>query len=103
MADTEDTSLLRDEQGSRSSMRVLLLVVVMPTLVGMTVLEALGRALQPIVWTAWSSIAGMLVVGSFGPRVAQYLGPQLAAIVNAIGQAKRDPREPSRLDKHTAD
>lgn len=104
MADVEDTSLLRDERGSRSSMRVLLFAVAMPALAGMTIAEAAGRArFDPVVWTTWSSIASMLIVGCFGPRVAQYLAPQLSSIVTAISTAKRDPREPSRLDDHTRD
>ena len=104
MADVEDTSLLRDERGARSTMRTLLFVVVVPVLVSMTALEATAKGrFDPIVWTTWSSLAGMLVIGCFGPRVAQYLAPQLAAIVTAISTAKRDPREPSRLDDHRQD
>jgi hypothetical protein len=79
-------------------MRVLLILVVMPVLVVMTAAELIGHQLQPTVWTVWSSIAGMLIVGCFGPRIAQHLGPQLSGIANAIGQARRDPRLPSKLD-----
>lgn len=89
--------LLHDEQGSKSAMRCSLFFFVFPMLVAMTVVEV-WHPFQPTVWTVWSSIAGMLIVGCFGPRVAQYLAPPLGAMMSAIGQAKRDPRLPSRLD-----
>ncbi|MFL5912755.1 MAG: hypothetical protein ACJ768_19590 [Gaiellaceae bacterium] len=102
--DTADESLLRDERGSRSSMRVLLFAVAMPVLAGMTIAEAAGvREFQPVVWSSWVTIATMLIAGCFGPRIAQYLAPQISAAVQAIAQAKRDPRQPSRLDKHAED
>jgi hypothetical protein len=93
-----ELGLLRDERGARSSMRVLLFVVVVPVMVLMTAAELLGHQLQSTVWTVWSSMAGMLIVGSFGPRIAQYIGPQLGAVAGAVGQAKRDPRLPSKYD-----
>jgi hypothetical protein len=104
MADVEDTSLLRDERGSRSSMRVLLFAVAMPVLAGMTIAEAAGvHEFQNVVWTVWSSIASMLIVGCFGPRVAQYLAPTIATLAQAAAAAVRDPRQPSRFDKHKED
>ena len=78
-------SLLRDERGSVSSMRTLLFCVAIPVLVLMTFTEAAKWLLFPAAaWTAWSGIVSMLIIGCFGPRVAQYLGPQLGAIVNAV-------------------
>lgn len=96
---TIDDSLLRDERGSRSSMRVLLYFVAMPALVLMTLCEATKvHEFQATVWTVWSGVVGLLIAGCFGPRVAQHLGPVLGQLVNAVGQAKRDPRLPSRTD-----
>jgi hypothetical protein len=92
-APTPDLALLSDERGSRSSMRVLLFCVVTPTLVAMTALEAVGHPLQNVVWATWSSIAGMLIIGCFGPRIAQYLAPQLGTLVDKISAARRDVLE----------
>jgi hypothetical protein len=76
-------------------MRVLLFAVAMPALAGMTIAEAAERhQFQPIVWTVWSSIASMLIIGCFGPRIAQYLAPALTGIIQAIGTSTRDVRPP---------
>lgn len=95
---------LKDERGSWSSMRILLFCAVIPLLILMTFLEG-GKVMEfpQAVWTGWFGLGSMLTIGAFGPRMAQYLSPIGSALVSAVSQAKRDLREPSKLDDHTRD
>lgn len=77
-------SLLRDEQGNISSMRTLLFTVIVPMLVAMTLLSASGVVFPEVAWTVWGGLATMISVGAFGPRIAQYLGPHVGTLVNAV-------------------
>ncbi len=72
-------------RGAVSSMRTLLLCCVIPVLVVMTFASAFAGAEFPAAaWTTWGGLASMLTIGCFGPRIAQYLGPQLGAAMAAI-------------------
>jgi hypothetical protein len=73
-----------DEKGKPSAMRALLFYVNIPVLVLMTFLP---MDFPPAAWTTWSSISGFLVVGCFGPRVAEYLGPQLGSFFSSVKDA----------------
>lgn len=88
-------SLFRDERGKVSLARVLLFVVVIYTL-GLVAADsfiALG-----VGGAVWSMLSGMVVVfvgWAAGPRLAQYLFPQLAAFVSSIGSGKGSRSEPN--------
>lgn len=91
--DPKDDSMLRDEQGARSAMRHLLFLIAIPMLVAMTLIEATRvHEFQQVVWTVWSSVTTFLVVGCFGPRIAQYLAPQIGTALTSVAQAIRTRR-----------
>ena len=39
-----------------------------------------------------------LLAWTSGPRIAQYLGPQIGAVAKGIGDAVKQPRRPDLLD-----
>jgi hypothetical protein len=39
-----------------------------------------------------------LLAWTAGPRIAQYLGPQIGAVAKGIGDAVKQPRRPDLLD-----
>lgn len=49
--------------------------------------------------------AGVLLLGGMagGPRIMQYVGPQIGKVAAAIGQAKRDKRLPNPLTDDESD
>ena len=82
-------SLLRDEQGSWSSARCsfwLSLLVALGCVVADTIFAAVA------VPNAAYSLLGTIVVATAswaaGPRIAQYLAPQLGAIAKGIGDSR---------------
>ncbi len=87
-------TLLRDERGDLSTARCafwLLLVwsLVLVTLTGLGVMS-LSSAAYTFLGTAIVAV----VSWAAGPRVAQYLGPQLGAVAQALSRARSD-REPN--------
>lgn len=81
-------SLISDERGKASAMRALLFYVAVPVLALMTLAGGfLGIEFPAAAWTVWGSLATMLTVGSFGPRIAQYLAPQIGSAVAVIRDA----------------
>lgn len=92
-------SFFKDERGKWSIARAWLTIWLV---LGVTMMwRALFRNvhLQNVEWNTWGATAMWLAIAVFGPRVGQYLGPQLGAIVQGIGQSVRDPRLPSRTDR----
>lgn len=81
-------SLLRDEQGSWSSARCSFWISLLVTL-ALIVVDALTGASVP---NAAYSLLGTIVVATAswaaGPRIAQYLAPQLGAIAKGIGDSR---------------
>jgi len=41
-----------------------------------------------------------LLAWTAGPRIAQYLGPQIGAVAKGIGDAVKQPRRPDLLDNN---
>jgi hypothetical protein len=86
--------LLKDETGSWSSARCSFWLALLSTLVLVTWDGASTRFSVPEPgYTVLGAILTITGVWAVGPRIAQYLGPQLGAIVSAIGQTKRS-KEP---------
>jgi hypothetical protein len=78
-------SLLRDEKGGYSMARTLLLTW---TVFAMSVIVwKIDHLSQPLL-TFLSSVYLFLASWAAGPRMAQYIAPQIAAAANAIGQSK---------------
>jgi hypothetical protein len=78
-------SIIKDEEKNYSMARVL---VFLWTVVIVTMLVVNSACLTPPLLTFLSSIYLFLCSWAAGPRIAKYLGPQIGAIVAAVGQSK---------------
>lgn len=100
--------LIEDEKHKLSAARVGLWITVGLALatvgvdIHLTMIAALAHipntvyALEGTMFTAFAAWAG-------GPRIAQYLGPQIGAVATGIAAAIRDARLPSKQDDERAD
>ena len=89
------SSLLRDEQGAWSSARCAFWLTLLVTL-SLVGAAAFGRAaLSSDAYSLLGTVVLALAGWAGGPRVAQYLFPQLGGVAKAIGDAKGDPRWPN--------
>lgn len=90
--------VFRDEQGNRSAARVFLAAGLAFT--GYTVLvDVHTRAdVSPDIYVLITALVVPLIVWAAGPRIAQYLGPQVAGIVGKVSEAAK-----ARLDNRKTD
>ena len=91
------SEILKDERGSFSAARTFLFgsLVFTGTII---VLDSLMLAVPEIAYTLLGSLNVGLVAWAGGPRVAQYLAPQIGAVASGIAKAVKDPRRPKLLD-----
>ena len=89
--------IVKDERGSLSAARVFLAVSLVFTGV-IIVLDSTVCEVPESVYSLLGGLAVGLVAWAGGPRVAQYLGPQVAGVASGIAQAVRGPRQPELLD-----
>tara|TARA_R110000824_G_scaffold105203_1_gene249026 strand:- start:43 stop:360 length:318 start_codon:yes stop_codon:yes gene_type:complete len=89
--------ILRDERGSLSAARSFLLGTLLFT-GALIVLDSMLWEVPEVVYTLLGSIGMGLLAWAGGPRVAQYLGPQIGAVTAGIAKAVRGPRRPELLD-----
>jgi len=89
--------IVKDERGSLSAARVFLAVSLVFTGV-IIVLDSTVWEVPESVYSLLGGLAVGLVAWAGGPRVAQYLGPQVAGVASGIAQAVRGPRQPELLD-----
>ena len=91
------SEILKDERGSFSAARTFLFgsLVFTGTII---VLDSLMLAVPEIAYTLLGSLNVGLVAWAGGPRVAQYLAPQIGAVASGIAQAVKSPRRPKLLD-----
>lgn len=78
-------ALIRDEKGKPSTSRVAFWLVLLITLA--IIIFCPARIPQ----AAYSLLAGTIIAlasWAAGPRIAQYIGPQIGAAASAVGQAK---------------
>lgn len=94
---------LRDEQGAKSSGRMLLWIELAVIVLQSSATIGLELKVDQAIWALHGAIVTALICWVGGARIAQYVGPQLGAVVNAVGQARRDVREPSKFDDHRDD
>mgnify|MGYP003654729767 CR=1 FL=1 len=95
------SEILSDEKGKLSAARVLLVLSLAFT--GTVILlDIMFDAIVPnAAYALLGTIFSGLLIWSSGPRIAQYLGPQVGAIASGIGSAlTREPRRPEMLDNH---
>ena len=89
--------ILVDERGTVSAARTFLLGVLLFTGT-IIVLDSIILAVPEIAYTLLGSLNVGLVAWAGGPRVAQYLAPQIGAVASGIAKAVRSPRRPDLLD-----
>ncbi len=96
-------NVLQDEQGNWSSARCLLWLVVVYTLVELHLVAHQGLRVDNAAYGLLGGLLTGLLAWAGGPRIAQYLGPQVGAVVQALGQAARDPRPPGAPKAYDVD
>ncbi len=91
------SEILKDERGSFSAARTFLFgsLVFTGTII---VLDSFMLAVPEIAYTLLGSLNVGLVAWAGGPRVAQYLAPQIGAVASGIAQAVKSPKRPKLLD-----
>lgn len=94
----ELSTLIRDEQGNYSSARCSWWLTLIWTLATITrdSFNA-GFNVPPAGYALLGTVTTLAGVWAAGPRIAQYVGPQMGAMIGAIGKAKGDEREPDRF------
>ena len=89
--------ILTDERGSLSSARTFLLASLLFS-GALIVLDSTFWDVPEVVYTLLGSLDIGLLAWAGGPRVAQYLGPQVAGVASGIAKAVKAPRRPDLLD-----
>jgi hypothetical protein len=89
--------ILKDERGTVSAARTFLLGVLLFTGT-IIVLDSIILAVPEIAYTLLGSLNVGLLAWAGGPRVAQYLAPQIGAVASGIAQAVKNPKRPKLLD-----
>ena len=91
------SEILKDERGSFSAARTFLFgsLVFTGTII---VLDSLMLGVPEIAYTLLGSLNVGLLAWAGGPRVAQYLAPQVGAVASGIAQAAKRLRRPDLLD-----
>ena len=91
--------IVKDERGSLSAARVFLAV----SLIFTGIIIVLDATIWYVPEPAYSLLGGLtvgLVAWAGGPRVAQYLAPQVGAVTSGIAQAAKGLRRPELLDNN---
>ena len=89
--------ILADERGNPSAARTFLFgsLVFTGTII---VLDSVMLAVPEIAYTLLGSLNVGLLAWAGGPRVAQYLAPQIGAVAAGIAKAVKVPQRPDLLD-----
>ncbi len=100
----KDERMLRDESGKKSFFRTWLQIwlVQVSALVWLDVLTTRVK-LEAIHLELLFGTVIILGAGAGGPRMMQYLLPQLGKVTDALSRIKRDPREPNPLKDDETD
>jgi hypothetical protein len=95
--------LLADEKGKLSAARVLLVLSLAFTAAIITVDSLLWAEVPNAAYALLGTIFTGLLAWTAGPRIAQYILPQIGAIASGIGASlTREPRRPKLLDNDPA-
>lgn len=91
------SEIFKDERGSFSAARTFLFgsLVFTGTIIA---LDSIILTVPEIAYTLLGSLNVGLVAWAGGPRVAQYLAPQIGAVASGIAQAVKGPKQPDLLD-----
>ena len=93
------TQILSDEKGKLSAARVMLVCCLAFTGI-LIIFDAILWATVPnAAYALLGTIFTGLLAWTAGPRIAQYIAPQVGAIAGGIGASiTREPRRPTVLD-----
>jgi hypothetical protein len=95
--------ILADEKGNPSAARVLLTASLAFTAAIIVVDSLLWAEVPNAAYALLGTIFTGLLAWTAGPRIAQYILPQIGAIASGIGASvKRKPRKPELLDSDPA-
>lgn len=88
-------SLLHDERGQWSSARCAFWAILFFTVVVITGDVFFARDVENAVYAILTTCFMATASWAAGPRIAQYLAPQIAAATKAVGEAlkRRDPKD----------
>jgi len=89
--------ILVDERGAVSAARTFRLGVLLFTGT-IIVLDSIILAVPEIAYTLLGSLNVGLLAWAGGPRVAQYLAPQIGSVAAGIAKAVKGPQRPDLLD-----
>ena len=89
---------LTDEKGKLSAARLLLLLSLVFTAALIVFDVVLWGDVSSDVYSLLGVVFTGLLAWSAGPRMAQYLAPQIGAVASGIAQAVKSPRRPDLLD-----
>ena len=88
-----------DERGTPSAARVFLFSSLV-FIAAIIVLDSTIWDVPEVAYTLLGSLSVGLLAWAGGPRVAQYLGPQVGAVTAGIAKAVKGPRRPDLLDNN---
>jgi hypothetical protein len=89
--------MLSDEKGNLSAARTFLCAA----LIFMGVLIVLDSTIWEVPGTAYTLLGSLgvgLLAWAGGPRVSQYLAPQVGAVASGIAKSIKEPKRPALLD-----
>ena len=91
--------ILKDERGSLSAARTFLFVSLVFTGAVIVADSLLWATVPNAAYALMGTIFTGLLAWTAGPRIAQYILPQIGAVASGIGAALvREPRRPDLLD-----
>ena len=91
--------ILKDERGSLSAARIFLFVSLLFTAAVIVADSLLWATVPNAAYALMGTIFTGLLAWAAGPRIAQYILPQIGAVASGIGAALvREPRRPDLLD-----
>ena len=92
------SQILADEKGNPSAARVLLVASLVFTATIIVADSLLWATVPNAAYALMGTIFTGLLAWTAGPRIAQYILPQIGAIASGIGAVVREPRRPDLLD-----
>jgi hypothetical protein len=97
------SQILADEKGKLSAARVLLVASLAFTAAIIVADSLLWADVPNAAYALLGTVFTGLLAWTAGPRIAQYLLPQIGAVTSGIGAALiREPRRPDLLDNDSA-
>ena len=92
--------ILSDERGSLSSARTFLFASLAFTAVIIVADSLLWAEVPNAAYALLGTVFTGLLAWTAGPRIAQYIGPQVGAVASGIAKAVKGPQRPDLLDNN---